>query len=161
MWYLVSSSSNYVLEILGRLWYHEVLNIFVTFGKFKFVIFFSGKKREIYIPSISGYQMPLVLSFANLNPCVDLKANVFRERNTNVIRSLQDFTAIPRKDFMKNFKFSTTHEEDLKLYNVSCRIWTVAILSRKLCVEIVLKSSNSLKNITARSLSSCNTQNWL
>lgn len=46
--------------------------------------------------------MPLVLSFANLNPYVDLKANVFRERNTNVIRSLQDFTAIPRKDFMKN-----------------------------------------------------------
>lgn len=145
------------MEILGRLWYHKVLNIFVTFGKFKSVIFFSKKKREIYIPSISGYQMPLVLSFANLNPCVDLKANVFRERNTNVIRSLQDFTAIPRK----NFKFSTTHEEDLKLYNVSCRIWTVAILSRKLCVEIVSKSSNSLKNITARSLSSCNTQNWL
>lgn len=149
------------MEILGRLWYHKFLNIFVTFGKFKSVIFFSEKKREIYIPSISGYQMPLVLSFANLNPCVDLKANVFRERNTNVIRSLQDFTAIPRKDFMKNFKFSTTHEEDLKLCNVSCRIWTVAILSRKLCVEIVLKSSNSLKNITARSLSSCNTQNWL
>lgn len=123
--------------------------------------FFSRKKREIYIPSISGYQMPLVLSFANLKPCVDLKANVFRERNTNVIRSLQDFTAIPRKDFMKNFKFSTTHEEDLKLCNVSCRIWIVAILSRKLCIEIVLKSSNSLKNITARSLSSCNTQNWL
>lgn len=94
--------------------------------------------------------MPLVLSFANLNPCVDLKANVFRERNTHVIQSLQDFTAIPRKDFMKNFKFSTTYEDDLKLCNVSCRIWIDAILSRKLCIEIVLKSSNSLKNITAR-----------
>lgn len=107
--------------------------------------FFLGKKeRNIHTFNKWLSNMPLVLSFANLNPCVDLNANVFRERDTNVIRSLQDFTAIPRKDFMKNFKFSTTHEEDLKLCNVSCRIWTVAILSRKLCVEIVLKSSNSL-----------------
>lgn len=39
-----SSSSNYVLEILGRLWYHKVLNVFVTIGKS--VIFFSKKKEK-------------------------------------------------------------------------------------------------------------------
>lgn len=58
------------------------------------MIFFSEKKREIYIPSISGYQMPLVLSFANLNPCVDLKANVFsreeHERDTITTRLHRD-----------------------------------------------------------------------
>lgn len=84
--------------------------------------------------------MPLVLSFANLNPCDDLKANVFRERNTNVIRSLQDFTAIPRKDFMKNFKFSTTHEEDLKLCNLMSYMDSRHPFTETLCrnrIEIV------------------------
>lgn len=82
-----SSSSNYVLVIIGSPWYYKVLNIFVTFGN---SMFFSKKKNDLYkyLPSISGYEMPLVSSLANLNPHVDLQTNALRERNTIVIRSL-------------------------------------------------------------------------
>lgn len=83
---------------LGNSWSSLVPQIFehiCNFWKILIRDFFLGKKeRHIHTFNKWLSNMPLVLSFANLNPCVDLNANVFRERDTNVIRSLQDFTAI-------------------------------------------------------------------